>query len=54
MQKLITCDRNNFQFQPNVSAVSRKISVIPPLLAAISTFIREFADAKSFSLPRRN
>jgi hypothetical protein len=39
MQKLMTCDRNNFQFQPNVSAVSRKISVMPPLLAAIIRFI---------------
>src|SRR3954467_2712523 len=51
MQKLITCDRNNFQFQPKVSAVSRKMSVMPPLLAAIIMFINEAPGATSIASP---
>src|SRR5215472_16022288 len=45
MQKLMTCDRKSFQFQPDVSAVSRKMSVMPPLLAAIIRFINQVSGA---------
>src|SRR5262249_20161580 len=51
MQKLMTCDRNNFQFQPKVSAVSRTISVMPPLLAAIIRFINYVSGATSIAFP---
>src|SRR5207244_12133038 len=49
MQKLMTCDRNNFQFHPNVSAVSSKMSVTPPLLAAIIRFINQVSGATSIA-----
>src|SRR5215469_14869119 len=51
MQKLMICDKNNFQFQPKVSAVSRKMSVTPPLLAATIRFINQVSGATSIASP---
>jgi len=52
--ELMTCDRNNFQFQPNVSAVSRKdVGLRLPLLACIIRFIPKFFAGATDCLPPR-